>query len=214
MPDHPLYEVSSLGRVRSNRHKTSRILTPYYGGDGYLNIKLGRGFQTSIHRLVLSSFFAPPPGDVECRHLDGNPHNNRLDNLRWGTRSENYHDRHAHGTDNNGERHGNAKLTSAAVRGIRTSTLSDTELAGMYGVTRSTVNGARSGRSWRHESGAVKRPGTPRVGERNGRARLSESQVIEIRSSGLSDVDLAVRFGVCRQTVSMARTRQTWRHLP
>ena len=33
-----------------------------------------------------------------CRHLDGNPHNNRLDNIVWGTVVENEADKVRHGT--------------------------------------------------------------------------------------------------------------------
>jgi hypothetical protein len=33
-----------------------------------------------------------------CRHLDGNPINNRLENLRWGTHKENKADAIKHGT--------------------------------------------------------------------------------------------------------------------
>ena len=30
---------------------------------------------------------------MECLHRDDNPDNNRIENLRWGTRSDNMHDR-------------------------------------------------------------------------------------------------------------------------
>jgi DNA-binding CsgD family transcriptional regulator len=33
-----------------------------------------------------------------CRHLDGNPANNHISNLGWGTNSENTQDRLEHGT--------------------------------------------------------------------------------------------------------------------
>lgn len=31
---------------------------------------------------------------MECRHLNGNPVDNRLENLCWGTHSENEYDKH------------------------------------------------------------------------------------------------------------------------
>jgi hypothetical protein len=34
---------------------------------------------------------------MQCRHLDGNPSNNRPDNLRWGTAKENAADMIRHG---------------------------------------------------------------------------------------------------------------------
>lgn len=36
-----------------------------------------------------------------CRHLNGNPYDNRLENLAWGTPSENMLDKVRHGTHHN-----------------------------------------------------------------------------------------------------------------
>lgn len=49
-----------------------------------------------VHRLILLTFVGPCPEGMQCRHLDGNPGNNRLDNLAWGTTEENIEDRKAH----------------------------------------------------------------------------------------------------------------------
>lgn len=56
------------------------------------NYKQGR-----VHQLVLIAFAGPAPAGCEVLHNDGNPGNNRLANLRWGTRSENLYDRVRHG---------------------------------------------------------------------------------------------------------------------
>ena len=63
-----------------------------------------------VHRLVMLAFDGPQPEGMECRHLNGNPADNRIENLKWGTRKENEADKVSHGTDNSGERHGRAKL--------------------------------------------------------------------------------------------------------
>ncbi len=52
-----------------------------------------------VHQLVLEAFVGPCPSGLECRHLDGNPDNNQLENLRWGTRLENMADKKLHGTE-------------------------------------------------------------------------------------------------------------------
>lgn len=51
-----------------------------------------------VHRLVLTSFNGPCPEGHEARHLNGVRDDNRLDNLKWGTRQENVDDRRIHGT--------------------------------------------------------------------------------------------------------------------
>lgn len=52
--------------------------------------------------------------------------------------------------DTAGERHGASKLTDAAVREIRASTLTGRELAAKFGVSESAVSLVRRGRSWTH----------------------------------------------------------------
>lgn len=90
----------------------------------------------------------------ETRHLDGNRANNRLDNLIWGTKTENYADRHNHGTANNGERHGRAKLTNDKVREIRNlyaaGRATQTQLAEMFGVNQTKISNIVRRESWSH----------------------------------------------------------------
>lgn len=102
------YEVSSLGRVRSlaridsrGRRIRARILSQWPHQTGHMYTKLSRNGDSrhgKVHRLVLLAFVGPPPVGCEALHGDGNPANNRIDNLSWGTRSENLYDRVRHGT--------------------------------------------------------------------------------------------------------------------
>lgn len=55
-----------------------------------------------VHRLMALAFFGdPPPGKNFVLHGDGNPSNNRVENLRWGNQSENMSDAVKHGTQRN-----------------------------------------------------------------------------------------------------------------
>lgn len=47
---------------------------------------------------MLTAFVGPCPDGMEGCHNDGDPHNNRLDNLRWDTRANNARDAIRHGT--------------------------------------------------------------------------------------------------------------------
>lgn len=76
-------------------------MKPWANPKGYLNVnlatpdrKLPRRFQ--VHRLVMLAFVGDSKQEV--RHLDGDPGNNRLSNLAYGTSSVNQHDSVAHGT--------------------------------------------------------------------------------------------------------------------
>lgn len=83
-----LYEVSSLGRVRSlpRRGTTGRILKPAKVRKGYLQVLLckdGTEKWHKVHRLVAQAFI-PNPNNYPCvNHRDENPENNCVDNLEW-----------------------------------------------------------------------------------------------------------------------------------
>jgi NUMOD4 motif/HNH endonuclease len=115
IPDYEgYYEASALGRIRS----LDRIV-PYRGGtprrirghilkqavdpdDGRHEVRLnrdGKGRTVQVHRLVLLAFRGScQPGQEGC-HNNGDASDNRLENLRWDTHSENMYDRGRHGTD-------------------------------------------------------------------------------------------------------------------
>lgn len=150
-PEDPRYEVSSLGRVRSHVRGAPRFLRPGTLKDGYLGVTLGRN-QYRVHRLVLSAFVGPCPTGMVARHLDGDPSNNVLSNLAWGTQAENWDDKRAHGTATVGERVNTSKLTAADVRAVRASALPNRDLADTYGVTLSTIRHIRARLTWRHIS--------------------------------------------------------------
>ncbi len=50
------------------------------------------------HRAVLLAFVGPCPEGMEACHNNGDPLDNRVENLRWDTRSNNTLDKVAHGT--------------------------------------------------------------------------------------------------------------------
>ena len=103
-----IYEVSDLGRVRSlprrdtkGRRVRGRVRTLTAGPSGHQKVNLHRGgvgHSEKVHRLVALAFLGAPSEGQEVRHLDGDPSNNKVDNLRWGTRSENIRDSVRHGT--------------------------------------------------------------------------------------------------------------------
>lgn len=93
-----LYQVSNLGRVKSNLRK-GKILKSNSTYDGYYNVTLSKNGKLKtyrIHRLVCIAFLDNPLNKSEVNHIDGNKKNNNIENLEWCTRSENAE--HAHKT--------------------------------------------------------------------------------------------------------------------
>ncbi len=147
-----LYDVSNYGRVL----RGGRFLRPAVTRSGHLAVDLrrpGRRAVRGVHLLVLEAFVGPrPPGHV-CCHWDGAPTNNRLTNLRWGSRGDNEADKRRHGTDNAGERHGQARLADEDIRRIREARLfgaSQPALAAAYGTTQGRISLIVARRAWRH----------------------------------------------------------------
>lgn len=95
------YEASSLGRIRTvgvgPGRREGRILKPN-ASVRYYRVFLSRDGKPQgkyVHRLVCETFNGPPENSEMSNvlHWDDNPLNNRADNLRWGTLSDNMHDR-------------------------------------------------------------------------------------------------------------------------
>lgn len=135
------YEVSDLGYVR-NRTKELAQATML---SGHLTVHLGR--QTHyVHRLVLFAFVGVPPANtqrIEARHLDGNPANNNLTNLAWGTVAENRADRRRLGEK--------AKLSYPEMLGLQHDLREGMllkDVAMKYGVDRHTAAKYRDGRMY------------------------------------------------------------------
>jgi hypothetical protein len=174
VPDFPDYAVSSLGRVvevdwatamRFENHLAyaCRLLGEKTDGAGYKFASLWLGTPGEakachlrpVHTLIATAFLGPrPSSDIDVRHLDGNPSNNVLTNLAYGTRKENTHDRIVHGTMLRGETSPVSKLTEKQVVEIRekhaTKGISRCQLAKEYGVVHQTISHIVKYTTWAH----------------------------------------------------------------
>lgn len=82
------YEVSNLGRVRSNIRGKYRILRQWDGGRGYLKIEINKKCFL-VHRLVASAFIDNPNNFPQVNHKNEVKSDNRVENLEWCTPSYN-----------------------------------------------------------------------------------------------------------------------------
>lgn len=143
IPGFPGYAVSSQGNIWSFKNNKPRRLKGQTATSVYFHVSLRANGETTclrIHRLVLQTFAGPAPDGMECRHLNGDPKDNRLENLCWGTKSENRHDSVRHG------RHQTSRLTNAQIREIRTMPGLHKDIAAKFGISRPHVTDLKSGK--------------------------------------------------------------------
>lgn len=193
-------------------------------GYGVIGYPPNKRFQA--HRLSWQIFHQCeiPEGMFVCHKCDNrgcvNPHH-----LFAGTRRENVDDmlqkkRHAHG-----ERQGLSKLTAPDIIEIRrlgAEGIRHQKIADSFSIDPSHVGLIIHGKTWKHldfDPTAYEKIKKDRSkGERNGNAKLTEQDVIEIRrlhSTGTINLSkLARKFGISRTAAVDIVQRKLWKHIP
>ena len=146
-----LYEVSSLGNIRSlDRYCLGRdgrselhrgkVLSACPGKRGYVVVAL-RGYghirRRSAHSIVAEAFLGRRPKGCDVLHLNGIRTDNRVENLRYGSRAENLHQTYEYGG-----KAGPGKLSTDDVQSIRKMLrqgASPRAIADEYGVNNAAV---------------------------------------------------------------------------
>ena len=222
IPSFPDYQVSNQGRVRSQLLQFSgrkseewRIKAPGTAPFGYQFVLLrkdGKTYNRKIHGLVLEAFVGPRPtinGERACtRHLNGNPADNRVENLAWGTMKENMADKKAHGTANylRGEDSWNAIFTEEQVAGFKERMAAGEwyrDIANEIDRPLAVIYNIGVGKSWKHvrpdldcTPGLARKPRVP-------------AAAVEAVKNGEKPVKVAERFGVSPGGITRAFKRAT-----
>lgn len=154
------YEVSDQGRIRrvlaGKATRVGRILKLHVRPkDNRVAITLrvnGANKSNSVHRLVAESFIGPCPPGKEVNHLDGDPANNKVENLEYVSRRENMQHAFKLGLVSvaQGEEHHFAQLTTEQAIIIRHCSAPVRMMARVFGVSRSTISNVKKCRTWKH----------------------------------------------------------------
>lgn len=98
-----LYQISNLGNVKSLdryvkqkdnkiKHIKEKMLTSHDNNRGYLAVNLSKDGKTkthTVHRLIATAFIPNPENKPCIDHINAIRTDNRIENLRWATYSEN-----------------------------------------------------------------------------------------------------------------------------
>lgn len=87
------YAASSRGRIRNAKGLIKKQrLHRSAGGWMYRKVDLYKNNKRKtfrVQRLILMTFKGLPPKKIVARHMDGDTFNNAIENLEWGTQTEN-----------------------------------------------------------------------------------------------------------------------------
>lgn len=229
VPGFPTYKITDDGRVWSDKH--ARFLKARPNNKyGHLRVSLWEGprhSQVFVHRLVLLAYVGPSPdGKPFCRHLNGDPSDNRPCNLKWGTKKENAQDMSNHGhcgrADIRGEKNSMSKLTREQVVEIRNLWSQGTTqraISERYRIHRAYVSLIVMRKTWT-ECGGAPYPNDSRSrrpkGSSNAHAKLIEQDVVKMRAryaDGETVASIARSVGISWENCKKIVTRKAWKHV-
>ncbi len=173
-----LYSVSNTGIVRSKKRIINastkdglrqqsyivpeKILKASVQPTGHLRVSLSKNSKISyrmIHTLVLLAFVGERPSDKECCHIDGNPQNNNISNLYYGTRSQNISDAKRHGTFPMGINRPGAIINpeiAKEIYALSKAGMKAPEIAKKFNLTTSCIAQVTLGNNWKEHTGGEK----------------------------------------------------------
>ena len=200
------YMVSDYGRIKSvdrcttynmagvsvTRKRTGRVLKQMdMNGYRYVNLTIDGVMKTFyIHLIVLSTFVGKRPDGMECCHYNDIRHDNKLKNLRWGTRKENVIDDYMR--NNNGMKSGQTttKEQIAKIKKLLCESIKPSIIAHIIGVKNNIVGQIRRGECgcyrdvpWPNiTKNFWESPGYISLGlKSSGKSKLSKDDIIEIK---------------------------------
>ena len=194
---------------------------------------LGKGHRFSVHRLILSTFNPiKHMNDYTVDHIDGNIHNNQLINLRWASMEDNLNNPNTLPNrrcyDQDGTMNASAKFTLETllllVDDINSGTFKRKELLKKYNICEETLHNIIVKKTYSSELQNVEiNPNfvsdyiRDTKGIKNGRAKLTEEQVLQIiellLSKKYSNIEIAKKFNVSPATISHIKSKDTWTYL-
>lgn len=174
IPGFEWYEVSTIGRVRSLTHWTTKsdgVSMRFMGRmlkqierNGYCyvglstigkNGKRSTSWPTGVHRLVAWAFIGPQAKGIHVNHIDSNTRNNRVDNLEYVTPAGNLNHCRSSGRwrapSNKGSKNPRAKLSDTSAMFIFANPeIPTSQIRRKFKLSTSAIYKIRNKKSWKH----------------------------------------------------------------
>lgn len=150
-----LYKVSNLGRLYSVRNNKFLKPTPNSLRTNRLYVKLYKDkkqYTFILPRLVAKAFLPNPDHLATVNHKDGNPLNNRVDNLEWLSNADNIRHAYRTGLQKSGHERSTAKYTKQEVLNmyrLHDSGMSSNAIASLYEGSGRSIRRILSGERYK-----------------------------------------------------------------
>ncbi len=180
------------------------------------------GTHVLAHRFAWELVNGPIPAGMFACHKCDRPACCNPEHIFLGSMADNTRDMLDKGRGRNGERAGESigtsKLTAEQIKEIRSpqyETWILNDIAARFGVSISAICSILNRRSWAHldSSGDAPIQNRQPKGERNRLAKLTDADVLEIRSdkwAGKLHREIAEHFGVSRRLIGRVLSREMW----
>lgn len=146
------YSITRSGKIKNDR--TGHILSFYVNKKGYKCVDLatnGERHKCRLHQLLAHTFIGEQKKGFCVRHLDGNSMNNSIENLAYGTQSDNEKDSVKHGTH-----YRNCKITPDIARKIAMDKRPYKLIASDFNLSRNYISDIKSGIYWGRETQGIR----------------------------------------------------------
>jgi hypothetical protein len=158
-----IYQVSNYGRVINIKSNKIKMFAKH--SNGYLCVHLYKSGKCSaqlLHRVVVQHFIENNENKPCVNHIDGDKHNNHVDNLEWVTYLENAKHAWEKGLYTKdldrpwvrGSNSGKSKLDEQKAKEIydlaNKSTLTIKEITKLYNISKPVVIQIKNRKAWIH----------------------------------------------------------------
>ena len=165
------YQASNMGRIKSLyrviMRKTvwgerkmpvkEKIITNYKSNNTYLmcHVNLGKDFRKNllVHRLIATTFLPNNENKRTVNHINGNKHDNRVENLEWNTHSENHIHAFSLGLHQIGSKRHNSVLneeTATKIKKLKAKGWRNVDIASELKVKIHNVSSVVNNQNWKH----------------------------------------------------------------
>lgn len=211
------YENTKRGPV----YYPERLLTPYLGKDGNLQVTMrynGKPSTHYVHTLVATAFIPNIKNQINVRHIDGNKLNNNYKNLEWSSpKGISLKEMERRIKKERNLKSDHFKYSEDDIRNVckllEENTLTMKEISKLTGVHPQMVSNLKRGASWKH---IVRQYNIPKPSDENNsrNSKYTEEQIHQVckllEENKLTYPGISKATGVTVEMICRIKRKRNW----